>query len=86
MASDFRFVPDNAGFARMRNGAGVKAECLAHAQAIADRAAAIAPSHRSGRGATFSADVTEGRTRCHAVAKQDGGYGRGGPLQQARGF
>lgn len=86
MGSEFRFVPDRAGFAALRNSEGVKAECLGHAQAIADRAASIAPAHRSGRGATFSADVTEGRTRCHAIAKQDGGYGHGGPLQQARGF
>jgi len=82
----FKFVPNRGGFVALRNSREVQSMCLTHAQSIASRAESIAHGHKSGRGATFSADVQAGRTRCHAMAKQHGGYGRGGPLMQARGF
>ena len=82
MASDFRFVPDTAGFIALRNSDGVKRTCLSQAQQIATKAASM----NTSLGATFSADVREGLTRCHAIAKQDGGTAHGGPLQRARGF
>lgn len=86
MASSFRFVPSRDGFIALRNSDGVKRECLSYAQAIVSRAESAVGGHRSARKATFNADVREGRTRCHAMAKQDGGYVANSPLRRARGF
>lgn len=81
MGSDFRFVPNIPGFVALRNSPEVQQACLQVADAIAGRAASMGDPR-----AKFSTDVRPGRTRCHAIAKQDGGTVGGGPLQKAKGF
>lgn len=62
---DTKFVPNISGFIELRNSSAVQSMCLGYAQTYA----AAADGMASFSGASYTADVRAGRTRCHARAK-----------------